>query len=138
MNIVREKRTGGNMPLDRRILVPWAQKIRIELLCVTPPDLFDNPAARRSGIIRANRLYSDHTSNSVEADTSTSRTRAAANSDLFDGNNDDAWEAIIEYKLLLDKKCELDRDLIIAVETGHGWSDSSGRHVWSGQALPPE
>jgi len=67
---VREKRTGGSRKyVVGSLKVPRAQKIRIELLCVTPPDLFDNPA-RHSGIIRVNRLYSDHTSNSVEADTS--------------------------------------------------------------------
>ncbi|KYM75823.1 hypothetical protein ALC53_13888, partial [Atta colombica] len=81
---VREKRTSGSRKYAvEPSKVPWARKIRIELLCTTPPDLFDNPATRRSGIIRANRLYSDHTSNSVEADTSTSRTRVAANSDRF-------------------------------------------------------
>ncbi|EGI65524.1 hypothetical protein G5I_05913 [Acromyrmex echinatior] len=81
---VREKRTSGSRKYAvEPSKVPWARKIRIELLCTTPPDLFDNPATRRSEIIRANRLYSDHTSNSVEADTSTSRTRVAANSDRF-------------------------------------------------------
>jgi len=40
--------------------------------------LLRHPGGRRSRIIRANRLYSDHISNSAEADTSTSRTRAVA------------------------------------------------------------
>lgn len=43
---VREKRTGGSRKYAVGLKVPRAQKIRIELLCVTPSDLFDNPALR--------------------------------------------------------------------------------------------
>ncbi|KYM93872.1 Basement membrane-specific heparan sulfate proteoglycan core protein, partial [Cyphomyrmex costatus] len=45
---VREKRTGESRKYAvEPSKVPWARKIRIELLCTTPPDLFDNPTARR-------------------------------------------------------------------------------------------
>lgn len=45
-------------------------KIRVELLCATPPNLSDTPCSRHAVIIRTRiRLYSDHTFNSVETDT---------------------------------------------------------------------